>query len=530
MPSIKITERELISTGALNVTTNAVYIPGYAIMGPINEPILCESVEEFKEIFGSTPYVFRNAQPWPGSFGDYAKTDNMGNFYNIGDYEKSYIMALELLQLGTPVLFERKFDTVKLNDHTASLTSPPAGFAYIKAVFPGKKYTDVKVKIYNDTTTKICSLTVTDINGKDHITRFTLQDNIQGAFKVGSGSIFKDISGLVEVSINSSTSLNSLPMPTQLTYSGANNDEIMVDDMYDMLEDTFDKLKDRGDYNIKFITSGAYPTLEYKSESITSKMLTVAESRGDCAALIDHTPNNERVLSSTGSLIEYVREDNTFKSLTTKLIYGALFTPYGVYNCNASVSKQVILPASFGYLSALSLSTQTNSNWVATAGVARGVVPNLVSLCQPITNAVADSYQTEDTISINPITNIRPYGLRIWGNRTLKDNSATQELTPTSFLNIRNLTSDIKKVVWAAAKALTFEQNSDILWINFKSKVTPLLDQMITSNGLSRYDIKRKATSKRATLKAIIRLYAVEAVEDWDITLELADNSAVITE
>ena len=69
------------------------------------------------------------------------------------------------------------------------------------------------------------------------------------------------------------------------------------------------------------------------------------------------------------------------------------------------------------------------------------------------------------------------------------------------------------------------EQNNEILWINFKSKLMPLLDQMVSGSGLTGYEIKKQKTTQRATIKAVVRLYAVEAVEDWDITIELADNT-----
>jgi hypothetical protein len=72
-------------------------------------------------------------------------------------------------------------------------------------------------------------------------------------------------------------------------------------------------------------------------------------------------------------------------------------------------------------------------------------VPNLKSLCQNVTNAIADSYQPRDGIAINPITNIKPYGLVIWGARTLKDNVYAGDLTATSFLNVRQISSDAKR-------------------------------------------------------------------------------------
>ena len=53
MASIKITERDLTTPGTTSVNTNVAYVPGYAVMGPVNEPVLCSTVAEFKETFGN---------------------------------------------------------------------------------------------------------------------------------------------------------------------------------------------------------------------------------------------------------------------------------------------------------------------------------------------------------------------------------------------------------------------------------------------------------------------------------------------
>ena len=84
--------------------------------------------------------------------------------------------------------------------------------------------------------------------------------------------------------------------------------------------------------------------------------------------------------------------------------------------------------------------------------------------------------KTEDMISLNPIVKVQNYGYCIWGNRTLFPNIATKahkdgDLAASSFLNIRNLISDVKKTVFRAARQMTFEQNSAILWVKFKSLV-----------------------------------------------------------
>lgn len=147
MPSITIRERDLTSAGNLEATTNTVYIPGYANMGPTNEPILCETLQDFQLIFGSEPYKFRKAQPWPADYstqrpagsddrvqldpedasskvgfdlGDNSAVSiSMSKFYEAGEFEKSYIMAAEILKLGLPVLFERTVDPDTVSTWTA---------------------------------------------------------------------------------------------------------------------------------------------------------------------------------------------------------------------------------------------------------------------------------------------------------------------------------------------------------------------------------------------------------------------------
>lgn len=603
MPSITIRERDLTSAGNLEATTNTVYIPGYANMGPTNEPILCETLQDFQLIFGSEPYKFRTAQSWPlaGSeesgvklenndnylgFNDAAYVSTMGKFYEKGELEKSYIMAAEILKLGIPVLYERIFnDTAdNINKWTANtinsskniLNTEGGDIVIVSAKSPGLVSADIyftlsenPVKIDKTTPSyyytikvgreKNVELSTSEISPQ--ATKFTFDSQVAALYSdcvmIYPAQKIEDNSGLVILefssSISSETRLEIKPKENNKEYiytlalpstTDTSDDEFNVKGMYAELAETgttedgkqlgFNKLLDKGEYVIKFITSGAYPVFEFNNNSIAQAMVEVAANRGDCTALIDHTPNNERTLLALNSSSVYYSVVNDFANTYVvnslgedAFTYGAMFTPYGVYNCT-TVSKQVMLPASHGYLSALAASVQTNGNWMAAAGVQRGAVPNLVALSQNLTNAIADSYEPRDGIAINPITNIKPYGLTIWGNRTLKNNAKAGDLTATSFLSIRQLTNDVKRTVWVAAKTLTFEQNSDLLWINFKSKIIPTLDQMVSGNGLSGYEIKKQKTTKKATVKAVIRLYAIEPVEDWDITIELADSSTEI--
>ena len=302
-------------------------------------------------------------------------------------------------------------------------------------------------------------------------------------------------------------------------------------------------LMDKGEYQIKFLTLGAYPSFEFgldktgtgsiETYNVFDNLIETAAKRGDCIALVDHTNNSTRTLQTTAgsvyaNLSAYVKNSLT---ITRKggdsedgYTYGAMFTPYAIYKLSTQNNTQHTLPASFGYLSAFAASTQTNPNWYAVAGVSRGIPSGLMGLSQNITNTIADLYQPRNNVAINCITNIKPYGYTIWGNRTLKNNSADGDLKALSFLNIRVLTCDLKKTLYQACKRYTFENNTDITWLNFKSQIEPVLAKMLSGNGIASYQIIKVATTKKATIEAIIRLVPIEPVEDWFITIELTDG------
>lgn len=323
---------------------------------------------------------------------------------------------------------------------------------------------------------------------------------------------------------------------------------VNIVNMYNALEGLYDKddkqrLSDRGNYSLKYLTSGGYPVYEYTANGIVNKMLDLAEERGDCVAIIDHTdrPDRQSNIDLPGSLYHTVSNDiNTFG---TNGEYGTMFTPWAEYNrttvdkdknnqIDKSSPTKMRFPASFAYFMALGDSIQTNANWLAIAGSARGVVPNLTpeGMTTNIPNGAADAMQPRTGISVNPITNIKPYGYTIWGNRTLKNNG--ENLIATSFLNIRNLISDVKKVAYRVARRLTFEQNSEVLWVNFKGLIAPTLDRMMSGYGISGYkiirDTEHEKAQEKATICAKILLYPVYAVEDFYITIVLKDDEVSV--
>jgi hypothetical protein len=290
-------------------------------------------------------------------------------------------------------------------------------------------------------------------------------------------------------------------------------------------------LADKSKYDIRFLTAGAFEHSNTNSEDeifddgTNLLMMQCAKLRGDAVALCDH-PSTLTTSADIKAYAGTVGEEGTF---------GAMFSPWAKF---LEGGEEITLPGSYSFLAAYAVSSLNNPSWFAVAGAARGVVPGLVG-----TVATFGSYDinilqgrstdendldTNEGVAINPICFVRPFGTLIWGNRTMKDNEGGT--TALSFLNVRNLVSELKKVLYRTARGLTFEQNSDVLWIKFTSLLYPVLDRMLSGNGIASYRIIKQATPAKARLKASIRIFPIEAVEDFELSVVLEDESTTVTE
>lgn len=336
----------------------------------------------------------------------------------------------------------------------------------------------------------------------------------------------------------------------QVIYCKINTDAQIVDgkftgsasELYSQLSAVFasatTNLTSKGDFDFKYLTSGGYPVFEYNANSIVLDMLNICATRGDAVALIDHTDNPERKLSASDTTSVIYVLNNTYANSFTNGTYGAMFSPWGIYPQSVYQSENFStfnLPGSFAYLTSLAQSLQTNYNWAVVAGVSRGLVPGLIELHtnDVLTNAIADGYQNFGPgnslagLYMNGITKIKPYGFCIWGNRTLRQNG-TLGLQAMSYLNLRNLTCDVKKQIYTACINLLYEQNTATLWTNFKSYLTPLLDQMVSGSGISGYRIIKNVSDSPTKISASIRIYPIYAVESFDITVFMTDDDVTV--
>lgn len=284
-------------------------------------------------------------------------------------------------------------------------------------------------------------------------------------------------------------------------------------------------LKDRNQFDIKFLMvdedGGEEPLFADLSDA-----LEVAKTRRDCAVVyskISKTYSSREL----GLLNDTVGGDD-FLNKETGLV-GKYCLPF---YCEA-VNGQTVNKPGFDYILAfLNSINNGNAEWLAVAGSKRGKIPADLSVGF-LTEDEIDAMQPrvgqgqDGTVCINPIVLMNPWGVRIWGNRTALKLPTGEGLTASHFANIRILICDLKKQLYKAARSYQFEQNNDVLWVNFQSSVNVLLEEMVQSSGIYGYKWIREETDEKAKLKAILRIIPIEPVEDFDLTLELVDSLEV---
>lgn len=294
------------------------------------------------------------------------------------------------------------------------------------------------------------------------------------------------------------------------------------------------QFEDRGLYDIRFIV-GCYDEdladvqdVDDKKavEVVAENMIKCAATRGDAVALID-TPKDTTSASDIatwckGLTVDKVKRDDDIANDEDAMPYAGAFAP----RFTAKELDNTYYPISLGYLSSIALNLSTRPIYQAAAGRIGGKLPytNVVTNVDYGDQAI-DVLQTR-TIGdkcCNVISTIRPFGNIVWGNRTLHA-IESEDLSSKDFLNIRQLACSIKKVGYRTARKYTFEPNDDVLWINFTSDIIPTLNKMKSNRGIRSYRIEKLIDKKLGTLKAKIYVTPIDAVEDFDITIDLRNS------
>lgn len=296
-----------------------------------------------------------------------------------------------------------------------------------------------------------------------------------------------------------------------------------------------DYLLDRNQCDVKFLLCNASDNKE--AETTTLELAAkIAATRRDCAVIYGRN-NCDKYSDAEKSIFDsnLISNDDTYlaaEKIDAKGKYIISADSNSLKTGNDGVACE------FAWMNAyLTMVANGVAEWLTVAGSERGAISIDNLTCGPITETQLNSMQSSKagTYGNNPILTVNPWGIRIWGTRTALKIPETG-ICASNFANIRVLLCDLKKQLYKASKKYQFEQNTDVLWTQYKSYVNVLLEEMKLSYGIAGYRWEKvTSATKAADRKAIAgnklscKLYIVpiEPVDDFDVEITLSDTLTV---
>lgn len=228
------------------------------------------------------------------------------------------------------------------------------------------------------------------------------------------------------------------------------------------------------------------------SATLNNKLVNMCELRGDALAIIDldggykppHENKNDRV-DRKGNVATVVSKKKS--ELLINSNYGCAYYPW--VQIRDTISGVTLwAPPSVVALGAMSYGQANSQLWFAPAGFTRGGLSAnragglpVVGVEEKLTVKQRDKLYDAQ---INPIASFPAEGIVIFGQKTL-------QITPSALdrINVRRLLIFLKKQVSRFAATILFDQNVEVTWTRFKSKVEPFLSDVKAGLGLTDYKV-----------------------------------------
>jgi len=214
----------------------------------------------------------------------------------------------------------------------------------------------------------------------------------------------------------------------------------------------WDEFTNPDDVDIRLLLNGGVTSV-----AVQQKLLTVAEARADCIAILD-VP-----YSSITSVMDMVTFRNTTQNFNSSYcaLYAAWVKIYDRYN-----DLLINVPLS-GYIGAqMAYNDYVGKPWDAPAGFTRGIL-NVLEASNVFTEGERDVLYAAQ---INPVQMFRGEGVVIWGQKTEQVKASA-----LNRVNVRRLLIVIEKAMAIALRQFEFEPNNT----NTRFRIVALLEEYL---------------------------------------------------
>jgi len=218
-------------------------------------------------------------------------------------------------------------------------------------------------------------------------------------------------------------------------------------------------------YNIISAPGLIYEFGDHKTQ--LDSIISLAESRGDCIAVVD--------LQNYGATVSNV----TGTAATVNSSYTATYWPW--LQTLSATGKTVWIPASVIIPGVYAFTDGAAAPWFAPAGLTRGGLGDVIQAERKLTRTQRDTLYNAN---VNPIATFPGSGISVFGQKTLQKKKSALDR-----VNVRRLLIELKKFLGDTAKTLVFEQNTIATRNSFLATVNPYLESVVQRQGLYAYRV-----------------------------------------
>ena len=254
---------------------------------------------------------------------------------------------------------------------------------------------------------------------------------------------------------------------SNLTFALGRDGKGESDLSFSLLASAYDLFKSAEDIDVSLILTGksnSFQTANYLIDNI-------AEVRKDCVVFV--SPQRSSVVNNPGLEASSIV---TFRNNLRSTSYAVMDSGYKyIYDRYNDIYRWVPLNGDTAGICART--DDVADPWFSPAGLNRGQVRNIVRLAYNPSKADRDTLYKN---GVNPIVTFSGQGTILFGDKTLLSK-------PSAFdrINVRRLFITLEKAIATASRFTLFEFNDDFTRSQFRSLVTPFLQDVQSRRGIT---------------------------------------------
>jgi hypothetical protein len=238
------------------------------------------------------------------------------------------------------------------------------------------------------------------------------------------------------------------------------------------ISSAYDLFANKDDIEVDFLINGPGLANESESQAKANKLISIAEGRKDCVAVI--SPHRDNVVNLTNSTTQTTNVIRFFSALSSssyavfdsgyKYTYDRFNNLFRYIPCNPDIAG-------------LMMRTAINSYpWYSPAGQQRGVLNNAIKLAYNPNKPQRDLLYTA---RVNSIISQPGVGIYLFGDKT-----ALAYASAFDRINVRRLFLTLEQALERASQAQLFELNDQVTRANFINIVEPYLRDVQAKRGI----------------------------------------------